>query len=218
MDPNTGLDSELDSFRQKWLSDLKGKTKSPSQHPTQNSPGSTSKIAKTKSQSGPVPPAPSLSGKLPENEEENVEEPDEEHDEEDFIPQRAFDDPQAAEGHRLTDPPSQSSGDTGPVSALDHFEEAMEKEAQGNMGDSLLLYRRAYRVSLSLEKPSWQFGLFCVCLPHEFVLTDMAPSWMAVLIEPTEKSTCLNHHHHPQLPKPPLPPSPRARPQPQPHQ
>lgn len=33
------------------------------------------------------------------------------------------------------------------VSALDHFEEAMEKEAIGNMGDSLHLYRQAYRVS-----------------------------------------------------------------------
>jgi F-box protein 9 len=33
------------------------------------------------------------------------------------------------------------------VSALDHYEEAMEKEAQGNMRDSLHLYRRAYRVS-----------------------------------------------------------------------
>ncbi|KAG8410673.1 hypothetical protein J3459_016961 [Metarhizium acridum] len=33
------------------------------------------------------------------------------------------------------------------VSALDHYEEAMEKEALGNMGDSLKLYRKAYRVS-----------------------------------------------------------------------
>ncbi|KAG8411207.1 hypothetical protein J3459_016551 [Metarhizium acridum] len=31
------------------------------------------------------------------------------------------------------------------VSALDHYEEAMEKEALGNMGDSLKLYRKAYR-------------------------------------------------------------------------
>ena len=33
-----------------------------------------------------------------------------------------------------------------PRSALEHFEKAVEKEAQGNLGDSLNLYRRAYRV------------------------------------------------------------------------
>jgi F-box protein 9 len=32
------------------------------------------------------------------------------------------------------------------LSALDHFEEAMIKEASGNMGDSLKLYRKAYKV------------------------------------------------------------------------
>jgi F-box protein 9 len=33
-----------------------------------------------------------------------------------------------------------------PKSALEHFERAVEKEAEGNLGDSLQLYRKAYRV------------------------------------------------------------------------
>jgi F-box protein 9 len=33
-----------------------------------------------------------------------------------------------------------------PSSALEHFEQAAEKEAQGSLGDSLSLYRKAYRV------------------------------------------------------------------------
>lgn len=33
-----------------------------------------------------------------------------------------------------------------PRSALEHFERAVEKEAQGNLGDSLHHYRKAYRV------------------------------------------------------------------------
>lgn len=34
-----------------------------------------------------------------------------------------------------------------PKSALEHFERAVEKEAEGNLGDSLQHYRKAYRVS-----------------------------------------------------------------------
>jgi F-box protein 9 len=35
-----------------------------------------------------------------------------------------------------------------PNSALEHFERAVEKEAAGNLGDSLQHYRKAFRVSL----------------------------------------------------------------------
>jgi F-box protein 9 len=33
-----------------------------------------------------------------------------------------------------------------PRSALEHYEKAVEREAQGNLGDSLDLYRKAFRV------------------------------------------------------------------------
>ena len=36
-----------------------------------------------------------------------------------------------------------------PQSALEHYEKAVERESQGNLGDSLSLYRKAYRVLLS---------------------------------------------------------------------
>jgi F-box protein 9 len=35
-----------------------------------------------------------------------------------------------------------------PSSALEHYEQAVEREAQGNLGDSLKLYRKAYRVRI----------------------------------------------------------------------
>jgi hypothetical protein len=38
---------------------------------------------------------------------------------------------------------------TEPKSALEHYEKAVEKESQGSLGDSLNLYRKAYRVRLS---------------------------------------------------------------------
>ena len=36
-----------------------------------------------------------------------------------------------------------------PVSALEHYERAVERETEGNLGDSLNHYRKAYRVLLS---------------------------------------------------------------------
>lgn len=38
------------------------------------------------------------------------------------------------------------SNRTEPHSALEHYEKAVERESQGNLGDSLALYRKAYRV------------------------------------------------------------------------
>lgn len=40
-----------------------------------------------------------------------------------------------------------------PTSALEHFERAVEKEAEGNLGDSLTHYRKAYRVSPYIMMP-----------------------------------------------------------------
>jgi F-box protein 9 len=39
-----------------------------------------------------------------------------------------------------------TSIDVAPVSALEHYEKAVEKESQGSLGESLSLYRKAYRV------------------------------------------------------------------------
>ncbi|KAI9770948.1 MAG: hypothetical protein M1840_002652 [Geoglossum simile] len=42
--------------------------------------------------------------------------------------------------------------DDAPLSALEHYEKAVEKESQGNLGDSLDLYRKAYRMDASVDK------------------------------------------------------------------
>jgi F-box protein 9 len=44
------------------------------------------------------------------------------------------------ESHRTRDPRS----------ALEHYEKAVERETEGNLGDSLNLYRKAYRVHIQL--------------------------------------------------------------------
>ncbi|RDW90578.1 putative F-box protein (Pof7) [Aspergillus mulundensis] len=39
-----------------------------------------------------------------------------------------------------------------PTSALEHFERAVEREAEGNLGDSLQHYRKAYRLDAAVDK------------------------------------------------------------------
>ena len=127
------LDTELESFRQQWLSDLRSRNagaEPPASQPAPpSSPGQSKKPA----------PSSSSAKQQPQHHHHHQE------DEEDYVPSKVFDHPGPEHGRTL------SGGGVGGdkkelVSALDHYEEAMEKEAQGNRGDSLTLYRRAYRV------------------------------------------------------------------------
>lgn len=61
-------------------------------------------------------------------------------------------------------------------SALEHYERAVEKEDQGKLGDSVKLYRQAYRVRLLSDS-------------HIVILTGCCYSWMRPLIGLIETST-----------------------------
>jgi F-box protein 9 len=118
--------SELEAFRQKWREEVTarahGSTKAPSQ--------STSKGSRQPPQI-PIPPI-NRSQKSRDNEEEEE-------------PQTNL----GGSGRRLSDDEvDESSGirDAEPQSALEHYEKAVERENQGSLGDSLNLYRKAFRV------------------------------------------------------------------------
>ena len=51
----------------------------------------------------------------------------------------------AEKGHKLTDEPG-SKLLAEPKTALEHYERAVDKEGQGNLGESLRLYRKAFKV------------------------------------------------------------------------
>jgi F-box protein 9 len=53
----------------------------------------------------------------------------------------------------LADHPSSSTASTAPRSALEHYEQAVEKESQGSLGDSVNLYRKAFRVNVNKIRP-----------------------------------------------------------------
>ncbi|CAM1504658.1 Fc.00g022490.m01.CDS01 [Cosmosporella sp. VM-42] len=122
------LDSELESFRRQWLSDLKTRNEHEQEHHDAQSAAGSSR----RRLSHNVPPI-SSSDKKPRQVEED----------EDWLQGRSFEEPPSS-SHEVKDKGKAAGKKL--VSALDHYEEAMEKEAQGNMGDSLKLYRKAYRL------------------------------------------------------------------------
>jgi F-box protein 9 len=148
MEPG-GLDSELESFRQQWLSEVR--TKQGEQRgqpqPSDSGPSASTAPASPPSRRAKARPlSPAKTKKVP----AAVEEEDE------YLYGRSFDDGPEQSGNTIDGsvriPPEKEL-----VSALDHYEEAMEKEAIGNMGDSLKLYRKAYRVCQTT-------GVFCLTL------------------------------------------------------
>lgn len=136
--------SELESFRQKWISDLRSRRESIGSASQQ---AEASFVASAAAQGATSRPRKHSAASGPAATKRNLPVID---DDEYYLHGQSFDGPPptSASGHLLSDAPGK--GVERPlISALDHYEEAMEKEAQGNMGESLRLYRKAYRVSLS---------------------------------------------------------------------
>jgi F-box protein 9 len=128
------LNSELESFRQKWLSDLKTRNDHPE---TPETPAAAAGPSSRRPHHGP--PISSLPHKPAPAPADDAED--------DYVQSTSFDQDEPV----LTQAPQEAHHDRKGkklVSALDHFEEAMHKEGQGNMGDSLKLYRKAYRVCI----------------------------------------------------------------------
>jgi len=132
------LNPELESFRQQWRAEVTAKTKGESsKHRTQPA--------------RPTPRRPSIAPKTIDEKLGEERHDDQILDEEDgdlsIRPRgRSF---HAASS---TDEDVDSFAKTAtrePVSALEHYEKAVERETQGNLGDSLKLYRKAFRVSVS---------------------------------------------------------------------
>lgn len=129
------ISAELDSFREQWRAEVRAKI-----------PGQKSEAQ----QSAAVASSSRRISRASEPLRKHVkEERHSQDDDEDYIQARSFDGP-------APEPAASTSADTAgedreakgkePVSALDHYEKAVEKEVMGNLGDSLRLYRKAFRV------------------------------------------------------------------------
>lgn len=140
MDASTDINPELETFREQWRAEVRAKrpAASGSHHQTNTHTVHISHAGPSRTAGAPGPPplrptAQSSSGKS------KVLDTDEE-----YVETLAFDDPEPAQP---VQPARQKNKETGePVTALDHYERAVEKESQGSLGDSLMLYRKAFRV------------------------------------------------------------------------
>lgn len=148
--------AELESFRREWREEVSRRSK-PRSQPTPQSTQSTQSTAPAPPPAAPAPP------RLPPYHEaihrKDLEEEGEvEEEEEDGPPPAAFDPDGLAQRvgelsmnsrKKVEEDIFARGEEEEPNSALEHFERAVEKEAAGNLGDSLQHYRKAYRVSLT---------------------------------------------------------------------
>lgn len=135
MDASQDVNSELESFREKWRAEVRAKSttapgsqQQPAPHPT--AVGNHAETSKTNIF------RPPRSGHLSSGK-PRVEDTDE-----DYVQARVFDEPAPVQPVRHDDKGVRKE----PVSALEHYELAVEKEGMGRLGESLTLYRKAFRV------------------------------------------------------------------------
>ena len=136
---NDEINTELESFRQQWREEVRAKN-----------PGARGQVAGTGAASSSAAPrqvrpsGPSGQGLSAKKK------PLKPDIDEDYVRVYDFDELEAT-GPSSRRQPGSGHGkgkETGPpVTALEHYEEAVETEGQGNLGEALRLYKKAFRVS-----------------------------------------------------------------------
>ena len=132
-------EAELESFRQKWREEVSARSRGPATAPAS---GSFSKSKVTASSRSQQPKA------LPRTAQPV-------HDDQDDYASPAYQDLDGKEpGYRLSDAQQDDTALSSeePSTALEHYERAVEREGQGSLGDSLSLYRKAFRMDSNVDK------------------------------------------------------------------
>jgi F-box protein 9 len=133
---------ELESFREQWKAEVRAKhAASGSSRPQQQQQQHQRAAAGPSTTQFHAKPAPR--GKPP----QPAQKPAAQEQDDEYVQPQSFDEPAAARPPSSHDRDLLARREKGePVSALEHYERAVEKEAAGNLGDSLKLYRKAFRV------------------------------------------------------------------------
>ena len=143
MDPRdvpTNTEAELESFRQKWREEVTARSKGKAPVTAKTAAASSSKPHATKSTAQDTAPQTHARQR-------SIEDVDE------AAPYAYHDLGEKQHGRRLDETSAQTAAALAasrePRSALEHYEKAVEKETQGSLGDSVDLYRKAFKVSAS---------------------------------------------------------------------
>jgi F-box protein 9 len=144
MDPTdqpANTEAELESFRQKWREEVTARTKgkAPAASVTANTGTPSSKPRPNRSNA----PDAATSSHARQRSLEDVD---------DVAPHVYHDLGDKQHGRRLDETSAETAAalaaNSEPTSALEHYEKAVEKESEGRLGDSLSLYRKAFKVSV----------------------------------------------------------------------
>lgn len=136
MDSTKDINPELESFREKWRAEVRAK-KPAASLPRQQSSASSSHGGPSQKTGAPGPP-PRPATHLSSGKQKVLDT------DEDYVEPLTFGDPEPVQPVHPVEQKDKENGE--PVTALDHYERAVEKESQGSLGDSLMLYRKAFRV------------------------------------------------------------------------
>ncbi len=137
------LNPELESFRQQWRAEVSARSKVDDLKRPPKGPESQSTKVPHK-QPGPSKLVPESSIRENDEEEDSAEGNRTHHASNGHISGWSVDN-EDVEGFGGTDKGKE------PRSALEHYEKAVERESQGILGDSLNLYRKAYRVGAQVQ-------------------------------------------------------------------
>ncbi|RYP64236.1 hypothetical protein DL771_008860 [Monosporascus sp. 5C6A] len=149
--PSDQIQSELENFRKEWQAEVSARVRNPSA--SQPRPSNQAVYSSTSSSSNRAPRRNEQSHKESASRAHNPPEDEDDH----YVQTRSFDAPEpgrVGDGGGLYD--CESGGLKGkveePQSAIDFYEAAVEKETSGKLGDSLQLYRKAFRMDSRVDQ------------------------------------------------------------------
>lgn len=125
---------ELESFREKWRAEVRARNTASS--------GSQQQASANNSHANSSHPTTSLP---PRSTHLNAGKAKVLDTDDDYVQERVFDDAEPQPAARQAEQEV-----TDPVTALEHYEHAAAREAEGSLGDSLRLYRKAFRVRITV--------------------------------------------------------------------
>ncbi|KAF1928940.1 uncharacterized protein M421DRAFT_92060 [Didymella exigua CBS 183.55] len=143
MDPQsetTSTEAELESFRQRWREEVSARAKGNAPATAAPTRATGPSVSKPHAAKGPAPDAASHAHAH----QRGIEDTDE------VTPYVHQDLGEKQHGRRLDETSGQTaaitSANTQPETALDHYEKAVERETEGNLGESVALYRKAFKL------------------------------------------------------------------------
>ena len=146
MSKNQEAEAELESFRQRWREEVSHRPKrnsKGSQEIERCQPGPSAPVRPKQTGLAPAPPASTWGAGI---RRDQVEE---------FEPRTFHDLEDREDNVRLEERSQRKNPATDePRSALDHYEKAVERETAGSLGDSVSLYRRAFKVGFIIQSSS----------------------------------------------------------------